>query len=136
MPLKKKIVRLRAIAAPDDVDVARAARDDQRGLCSRSFDQRVDGNGRAVNQLVDCCGSKRALADAIDDALHQVRRGGEALRLHEASCRIVEADQIREGAADIDSNDDHAGKLRWEFDMRERWPGARKSAIVRQKART
>ncbi len=38
-------------------------------------------------------------------------RGGQALGLDEALRRIVEPDQIGEGAPDIDCDDDHAPQL-------------------------
>ena len=49
-----------------------------------------------------------ALADAVDDALHELRRRGEALGLDETPGRVVESDQVGEGASDIDCDDDHA----------------------------
>jgi hypothetical protein len=56
-------------------------------------------------------GGKPALADAVDDAPAKLRGGGEALGLHELPARLVEPDQIGEGAADIDRNNNHASKL-------------------------
>ncbi len=106
--VKEQAIGFRPIAAADDVHVARSAGDDEPGLGALSFDQRVDGDGRAVDQFVDDGGFQPALADAVDDALFQLRRRGEALRLNEALGGIVEADQIGEGASDIDGDDDHA----------------------------
>src|SRR5207247_5360273 len=103
---------LRPVAAADDVDVTRAAGDDEAGLRPCSLDERIDGDGRAVDQLVDGGGVEPALLDAIDHSLHQMRRGGEALRLDEALCALVKSDEIREGAPDIDGDDHHAGKTR------------------------
>src|SRR5437588_567077 len=51
--VKKKVVGLRPVAAADDIDVARTARDHEAGLGALAFDQRVDGNGRTMDQLVD-----------------------------------------------------------------------------------
>ena len=110
--VKEQAISLRPVAAADDVHVARAAGDDEAGLGSLSLDQRVDGDGRAMDQLVDGRGGESAPADAIDDALHQVSRRGEALRLHEAACCIFQPDQISEGASDIDRNNNHAIQLR------------------------
>ena len=61
-----------------------------------------------MNQLVDAVRRKPALADAVDDALRQLRRRRQALGLHEGLRFVVEPDQISEGPADIDSNEDHA----------------------------
>src|SRR5262249_112420 len=89
----------------------RCVGDDKGGLGAVSFDQLVDGDGRAVDQLGDGGWLEPALADAVDDALFQLRRGGQTLRLDEALGGIVEADQIGEGASDIDGDDDHAWRL-------------------------
>ena len=109
--VKEQAIGLRPVAAADDVHVARAAGDDEAGLGALSFDQRIDGDGRAVDQLVDGGGGKGALADAVDDPLPELRRGGEALGLHEATIGVVEADEIGEGASDIDGDNEHARRL-------------------------
>ena len=108
--VEQEVVGLRPVAAADDVDVAGAARDDQAGLGALALDQRVDGDGRAVDQLVDGGGLDAALAQAVDDALHELRRRGEALGLHERLRRLVEADEVGEGSADIDGDDKHVGR--------------------------
>ncbi len=51
--VEQQVIGLGPVAAADDVHVARAAGDDQAGLGAGSLDQRVDGDGRAVDQLVD-----------------------------------------------------------------------------------
>src|SRR6266700_3242180 len=109
--VKEQAVGLRPVAATDDVHVARAARDDEAGLGALSFDERVDGDGRAVDHLVVGDSGEGALADAVDDALPELRGGGEALGLHEAPGGVVEPDQIGEGASDIDGDDKHAWRL-------------------------
>src|SRR5207253_1711008 len=73
--VKEQAISLRPVAAADDVHVARAAGDNEAGLGAFSLDQRVDGDGRAVDQLVDGRSGKSALADAVDDALPGLRRG-------------------------------------------------------------
>ena len=106
--LEQQIVGFRPVAAADGVDVAGALGDDQRRLGALALDQRVDRDGRAVDQFVDGAGFESALADAIDDALDQMRRRRQALGLDEALGAVVEPDQIGECAANIDCNDDHA----------------------------
>ncbi len=108
MAVKEQVVGLGPVAAADDVDVAGAAGDDEPGLGPFALDQRVDRDGRAVDQLVDGGGRKSALADAVDDALHEMCGGGQALGLDEPSGRVVEPDQVGEGAPDVDRDDDHA----------------------------
>jgi len=118
MLVEQKIIGLGPIAAADDVNVAGAARHDQASGSALALDQRVDGDGRAVNELVD--GLKPALVQAIDDALNQVGRRGQALGLHECARRLLEADEIRERSADIDRNDEHADPPRRPVELRSR----------------
>src|SRR5262249_37896508 len=106
--VKEEAVGLRTIAPADDIDVARAAGDDKPGSCPRSFDQRVDGNGRAMDQLVDYSSGESALADAIDDPLLPLCWRGEALCLNEAAGGVVKSDQVGESSSNVDSDDDHA----------------------------
>src|SRR5206468_11939765 len=106
------VVGLGSVATTDDVDVAGAARYYQRGLGAGTLDQRIDGDGRAVDQFVDRRGLDAALAQAIDDALHQMRRGGQAFRLHELLGLLIEADEVGESSADINRNHKHANAPR------------------------
>src|SRR5262249_14505933 len=109
--VEEQVVGFGPVAATDDVDVARATGDDQPGPGTLALDQRVDGNGRAMDEFVDGRGRDAALADAVDDALHEIGRRGQAFRLHEPAGLVVETDQIREGAADVDRDKDHARTL-------------------------
>jgi hypothetical protein len=111
MAVKQQVIGFRPVAAPDDVHVARAAGDDEPGLGTLSFDQRIDGDGRAVDQLVDRGRRQPALVDAVDHTLAELCGGGQALGLHEPPARLVEPDQIRKRAADIDRNNNHATEL-------------------------
>src|SRR5258708_37739588 len=104
--MKEEAVGLRAIAAADDVDVARAAADDKAGLSARSFDQRVHGDGRAVDQLVDYTGGKPALADAIDDALPQLCRRRAALCRNEPPGGLVKAYHVGISASEAEGDND------------------------------
>ena len=108
VPMKQKIVGLRAVAAADDVNVARAAGDDEAGLGAGALDQGIDGDGRAVDQFIDNAGGEAALVQTIDDALDEIGRRRETLGVDEAPGAVVETDQIGKGAADIDGNGNHA----------------------------
>ncbi len=108
MAVEQEVVRLGAVAAADDVHVAGAAGDDQPGLRALALDQRVDGDGRAVDQLVDRGRFDAALAQAVDDALHQLGGRGETLGLHECAGLGIKAEQVGEGPPDIDGDDKHA----------------------------
>ena len=109
--VEEQVIGFGPVAAADDVHVARAAGDDEPGLGALALDQRVDGDGRTVDQLIDRGGFEAALADAIDDALHELRRRREALGLDEAPGLVVEPDQIGERSPDVDGDDDHATRL-------------------------
>ncbi len=106
--VEQEVVGLGPVAAADDVDVAGAARDDQGGLGAVTLDQRIDGDGRAMDQFVNGRGLDAALAQAVDDALHQMRRRGQAFGLHELLRLFIEADEIGESSANIDRNHKHA----------------------------
>src|SRR6187549_2289520 len=108
MPMEEQVISLWPVAAADDVDVARAARHHEAGFRALTLDQGVDGGGRAVDQFVDPAGVETALPQAVDHALRELRRRGQALRLDEGLRLVVEPDQIGEGAADINRNKDHA----------------------------
>ena len=62
VPVEEEIVGFGPVAAADDVDVARAGGDDEAGLRALALDQRVDRDGRAVDELVDRAGVEAALA--------------------------------------------------------------------------
>jgi len=47
----------------------------------------------------------------VDHTLAELCGGGQALGLHEPPVRLVEPDQIRKRAADIDRNNNHATEL-------------------------
>src|SRR5580693_442551 len=111
--MKEEVIGFRAIAAADDVDVAGAAGDDQSGLGAFALDQRVDGDGRAVDQLVDRGSRQAALADAVENALRELMRRRQALGLDEFARLVVEADKVGKGAADVDGNSDHRRVPRW-----------------------
>ena len=107
MPVKEQIVGFGPVAAADDVDVARAGGDDQPCPGALALDQRVDGNGRAVDQFLDGSGLQSAFADAIEHTLAEFGRCGQALCFDEFARLVVEADEVGEGPADVDRDDDH-----------------------------
>ena len=107
MTMEEKIVGFGPIAASDDIDVPRPIGDDQRGLGTGTLNQGIDGDGRAVNEFVDCVRREPALVQTVDNALHQIVGGGQALCIGEVPGFVVETDQIRKGAADIDCNGNH-----------------------------
>ena len=123
--VEQKIVSLGPVAAPDNVDVAGAIGDDQCGFGAGALDQRVDGGSGAVDQLVDFARGEAALVQAVDDALHQVVRRGQALGVEKTTGLAVEPDEVGKGATNVDCDGNHAslspegGFLLW----RGQWRG-------------
>ena len=101
-PVEKEVVGFRPIAAADDVNIARPARHQQRGLRPGPLDERVDRDRRAVDQQSNRVDIEPALADAIDDAPGEIVRRGQAFRVEVPAARRVEPDQVGERTADID----------------------------------
>ena len=54
--LEQQIIGFRPVAAADGVDVAGAFGDDQRRFGALALDQRIDRDGRAMDQFVDDAG--------------------------------------------------------------------------------
>src|SRR5262249_4840978 len=105
--VEQEVVGLGPVAAADDVNVAGAAGDHQGGLGALALDQRVDRDGRTVDQFVDSANLDPALGEAVYDALYEVRRRRQGLGLDECLGLFVEAEQVGECSADIDGDDEH-----------------------------
>src|SRR5215467_5643359 len=108
MLMEQKIIGFRPIAATNGVHVTSTARNDQPGLSTFAFNQGVDGDGRAVDQFIDRRCIKTTFANAVDDAAGELRRRRQALGFDKTALFGVEPDQIREGATNINRDDDHA----------------------------
>ena len=110
--VEEEVVGLGPVAAADHVDVARAARDEEADLGALALDQRVDGDGRTVDQGFEMARVEPGLADRFDDAVHRIARRGQRLGMMDPSGTGIERDEIGEGAADIDS-DEGQGSSCW-----------------------
>jgi hypothetical protein len=89
------------------------------------LEQRVDADGRAVNDEPTVGQPHAGLVHAAQDALECARRA-ERLGGHDDTRRFVERDEIRERAADVDADSQgHASSL----------PGKCGSAVERFAAR-
>ena len=106
--MEEQVVGLRAIAAADDVNVTCTTGNHQGGPGALALDQRVDRDRRAVDQLRDRAGFHAALLEAVDHAVSQLGRRGQALGLEERPRLLVETDQIGECSAYINRYKDHA----------------------------
>ena len=105
-PMKEQIEGLDAVAAPDRIGVAEAARGDQRGASALLLQHRVDGDGRAVQDLVERGHLAAREAQALGDAAGRIGRHGRGLRGDDAA--VDAAHQVGESSPDIDADDVHA----------------------------
>ncbi len=107
-PVEVEIERVGPVAAPERVDVAKAFRGDERRGGPAALQHGVDGDGRAVQQFAD----RRHVASGVA----QRRRGPDGRvgrnrqRLGGDDDAVGKADEIGEGAADVDA--DHAHDMR------------------------
>ena len=98
------VVHLEEIAAPDLEDVAEAlGRDEARpGPCS--LEERIDADGRAVDDEAAVRELRARLVDAAEHAVEEIARRAERLAGGDGARGLVEDDQVREGAADVDAD--------------------------------
>ena len=98
---KEQVVSIRAIDAPNLVDVAKTFGDEQSGICSIPFQQRVDGDRRSVQKQV-CVGRFYACTvHRVLNAIDQRAVRGQRLSKHQSALSFVESSQIGECATDI-----------------------------------
>jgi hypothetical protein len=102
--VEKKVIGLRTISSADDVNVARAARDDQAYVCAVPLNKRVDRDGRAMYQIVDRFWVQSGFMDAIQDAFDRIARRGEGFCMLDALRALVKGDQIGKRSTDVDSD--------------------------------
>jgi hypothetical protein len=101
MLLEEQIIGVGPIDAADLVDVAKAARRDQRGLGAGALQHGVDGDRGAVQEQAGIGKSGARLGDAIGDALDHRRRRRQALAEKKPLIGWIERRNVGEGAADI-----------------------------------
>ena len=103
-------------AAPDLDDVAEAARRDHPGPGAVAVDERVGGEGRAVDDALDLAHERAqvgvavargGLGQRVEEALRGVARRGVALELAQRA-RLVHDEAVGERAADVDADAIHA----------------------------
>ena len=101
MLLEEQVVGVGPVDAADLVDVAETFGRDQRGPRAGPLQDRVDRDGRAVQEQsgigIGGCG----LLDPRGNALHEMVRRGERLAEAQPSGLVVEDRDIGERAADV-----------------------------------
>ena len=105
-PVEEQIEGVGPVAPPDGVDIAKTKRRDQRGPGAASFQYRVDGDGRAVQQLGH--GRDIALRDAQRLSHTRGRIGGHRRAFRSDDGAVPKTHEVGEGATDIDTDDAQA----------------------------
>ena len=105
---EEQVVGVGAVDAADLVDVAETLRDQQRGPGAGPLQQRVDGDGGAVEEQVRVPKGDARPVDGVLDPFDQRAVGGERLAEAQLARRFVEGGEVGEGAADVDG-DAHVG---------------------------
>ena len=99
--LEEQIIGVRAVDAPDLVDVAKAFGDQQRGFRAGALEDRVDRHRRAMQEqagrAIVAAGLLDPAVDAVDQPLWRRQRLAEGQR----AGLVVEHRNVGEGAADI-----------------------------------
>ena len=125
-PPIEHVVHLQKVAAPDLEDVPKSLGRDEPGARALPLEQRVDADGRAVNDEPTVGQPHAGLVHAAQDALEELARRAERLGGDHGTRRFVERDEIRERATDVDADSQgHASSL----------PGKYGSAVERFAAR-
>ena len=110
--VKEEVVGVGPVAAADGVYVAGALGHEQRRAGALALDQRVDGDGRAMDELRDIRQAQPARGDAVEYAVDKVARRGETLGRVQAPAVLVKGDQVGECSADIDCDEKQSSPSR------------------------
>ena len=106
--LQKQVVELVAMLARDLVGIAEAARREQCGAGAFALDDGVGDQRGAVDDAVHVGGLGLAalerLAQHLGDGHRRIGRRGQDLADGEVAGRVVDQDQVGEGAADVDAD--------------------------------
>src|SRR5262245_56200147 len=98
---EEEVVCLRAVDAPDLVDVAEAAGRDERSPSAVPLEERVDRDRRAVEEEVRSLERPARLPEAGADAAHDTVIRRQRLAEEERAVRLVEDGDVGERAADV-----------------------------------
>ena len=101
---EKQVVGVGPIDPADLVDVAKTFGDQERRLGTGSLEQRVDDNGRAVQEQVALGQVNPGAIEGVLDALVQMPVGRQGLAKGDLAPGLVKAGHVGEGAANIDGD--------------------------------
>ena len=105
-PMEPEIERIDAIAAADGVDVAEAARGDQRRLRALALQHRIDGDGGPMQHVAEFRQVAMGQRQRVGDAACGIGRRGGGFGSDDLS--VDAAHEISERAADVYAYDIHS----------------------------
>jgi hypothetical protein len=103
-PPVKHVVHLQEVAAADLEHVAEPVSREEPGPRALELEERVDPDRGAVDDEATIGQPHAGLVDAGEDAVEQLARSGEGLGGDDGARGLVERHEIRERAADIDTD--------------------------------
>ena len=103
-PPVEHVVHPEEVAAADLEHVAEALGRDEAGPGALALEERVDADGRAVDDEPAVREPRARLVDAAEHAVEEIARRAERLGGDDRAGGLVERDQVREGAADVDAD--------------------------------
>jgi hypothetical protein len=101
--MEEQIERIGPVAASDGVDVAKTCGGNQRGLGAALLEHGIDGDGGAVEKLVDRGDIAAGQAQRMGGAFGRIGGHGRALRRDDGAMLI--ADEVGKRAANVDTDD-------------------------------
>ncbi len=103
-PAVEHIVHAQEVAPADLEHVPEPLGGDEAGQHALALEQGVDPDGGPVDDEAAVGQARPRLVHAPENPLEQVVRGGEGLGVHQGAGRLVQRDQVREGATDVDAD--------------------------------
>ena len=101
---KREVERLGPVHAADLVDVPEAFRRDERGLGTLALEDRVDRDGRPVNDELRVARRAAGHPDRIEDTAHEIVRRAERLTERDGSVAGIHHRDVGERPADVDAD--------------------------------
>ena len=101
---EEQVVGVGPIDTTDLVDVAKPLGDQQGRAGPVAFEQRVDGDGGAMQEQVAVGQVDARTVERVLNALVQVAMGGQGLAKGDLARGLVKAGHVGEGAADVDGH--------------------------------
>ena len=98
------VVHLQEITAADLEDVTEPFGRHQPRARALAFEERVDADGRAVDDEAAIFEADARLVDAVEDTLEERARRAQRLAVDDGARGLVERHEIREGATDVDAD--------------------------------